>query len=205
MEVTEIEVENHVEVSLEVDSLGSENQNGDIEQHEQQQEQKFEQEQKVEQEQEQNKELEIEFNENGLGHPQTFSFTSCENPDDIEDAEELTEENLEQIESELTNFDNIDKECETFEHPLEMTNDITEKLKLQGDQDLETESQENLSNGESNSTSRDRTHSIFESLSSEELKQRMEESTLDNQEFLNFSKWVTCFCIVTFDIELGQG
>jgi hypothetical protein len=47
--------------------------------------------------------------------------------------------------------------------------------------------------------------SVFESLTPEELKRRMKDSFLDQKEFLSFSKWIVCFCVVAFDIEIGQG
>ena len=47
--------------------------------------------------------------------------------------------------------------------------------------------------------------SVFEALTPEELKKRMKNSFLDQKEFLSFSKWIVCFCVVAFDIEIGQG
>jgi len=47
--------------------------------------------------------------------------------------------------------------------------------------------------------------SVFENLTQEELKKRMKQSSLDQREFRNFSKWIICFCVVAFDIEIGQG
>lgn len=34
---------------------------------------------------------------------------------------------------------------------------------------------------------------------------KLDESTLDENEMLQLKKWITCFALVDFDVEIGQG